>query len=243
MNRGLVDVRTDTAVGVERSHREAGAAHFHTMARMDTMLRRPHGLPALSRRRNIAPSVIPPASSHAWTSATVDLRMYCTAPSPSWSVFERRAVRVFVPSASRSAAPEIRSKPSEMTAKGAASRSPLTDPSLLSAIAAAASACSHRTLTPCPLPLARPSCRNPDSGDDLVGHGRGVPRFEAGGQVLGKHGVIEDAPIEPVLQARQVFALTEAAASSRAISRAAGASHPGCAVRVRIRSVPHGAHF
>ena len=65
---------------------------------------------------------------------------------------------------------------------------------------------------------------------------RGVPRFEAGGQVLGKRGVIEDAPIEPVLQARQVFALTGAAASSRAVSRAAGASHPGCAVRVRIRS-------
>ena len=41
----------------------------------------------------------------------------------------------------------------------------------------------------------------PDGEDNLAGHGRGVDRLEAGGQVFGKGGVVEDAPIEPVLQA------------------------------------------
>ena len=40
----------------------------------------------------------------------------------------------------------------------------------------------------------------PDGGDDLAGHGRGVAHLEAGGQVFGEGGVIERASGEPFLQ-------------------------------------------
>ena len=53
------------------------------MARMDTVLSRPRGLPALSSRWNIGPPAIPAASSHARTRATVGPPMYWTAPAPS----------------------------------------------------------------------------------------------------------------------------------------------------------------
>ena len=41
----------------------------------------------------------------------------------------------------------------------------------------------------------------PDSSDDLAGHGRGMARLEAGGQVFGEGGVVERAPGEPVPEA------------------------------------------
>ena len=71
---------------------------------------------------------IPAASSHARSPCHRRFSHVLAVPSPSWSVFERRTVRVFAPSASRSAASETRSRPSDMMARRAASRSSRTDP-------------------------------------------------------------------------------------------------------------------
>ena len=61
-----------------------------------------------------------------------------------------------------------------------------------------------------------------------IERGRLAPELceEPGGQVFGEGGVIERPAGEPVPEARRVFALTEAAASSRALSRAAERSRP-----------------